>query len=342
MPEDVQLFFNDTMIAHDPGAGHPECPQRLEVIKESLVADPIKGARFVNATPASAEAVARIHQQRHIDNVEAVRGTAGQFDADTRISEKSVEAAFLAAGAGIQAVDSLLDRTSKRAFVLARPPGHHAEADRSMGFCIFNSIAIAAAHGIKRGCERIMIIDWDVHHGNGTQHSFYDRSDVLVFNTHQFPFYPGTGRTSEVGSGEGKGFTVNCPLPVRMGDGDYQKVYAELLRPVAESYKPDLILVSAGFDAHARDPLGSMEVSTEGYAELCGVVKNLAEQLTGGRFALFLEGGYDLIGLTESVRSCVQVMSGSRAPEQKMTAGKEGERALKFARESQKPFWNLD
>ncbi|MDF1660833.1 MAG: histone deacetylase [Planctomycetota bacterium] len=341
MTLDTRLYIHPTMTLHDPGHGHPESPQRLKTLYQSLEESPISGTAFVQATPASKEAIARIHQEHHIQHIEEARGRQSSLDADTSTSEKSVEAAYLAAGAGVQVIDDLLSGQTKTGFVLSRPPGHHAEADRVMGFCLFNTIAVAAAQARSKGIERILIVDWDVHHGNGTQHSFYEDPYVLVFNTHQFPFYPGTGRHSEVGGGDGRGFTVNCPLPAGMADGDYLKVFEEVLVPVAESYKPQLILVSAGFDAHIRDPLGAMNVSEDGYADLCGMVLNLAQRFSDGRLALFLEGGYDLQGLEKSVRSCIQVLTGKTPPQIKASAQKGGDKAIEFARAAQAPYWSL-
>lgn len=337
----TRLYTHPTMTLHDPGPGHPESPQRLKTLLKSLEDTPIPGAKFVQATAASKDAIARIHQRQHIEHVEASRGRRSFLDADTSTSEKSVEAAYLASGAGVQAVDDLLSGQTKTGFVLSRPPGHHAEADRVMGFCLFNTIAVAAAHARSKGIERVMIVDWDVHHGNGTQHSFYEDPQVLVFNTHQFPFYPGTGRQSEVGGGEGRGFTVNCPLPPGMADGDYLKAFRELLVPVAESYKPELILVSAGFDAHIRDPIGAMNLSEDGYGDLCGITLELARRFCDGRLALFLEGGYDLQGLEKSVRSCIQVLTGKRPPEISASAQKGGDKAIQIARAAQAPYWSL-
>lgn len=341
MSLDTRLYIHPTMTLHNPGPGHPESPQRLKTLYKSLEESPIPGTVSVQPSPASQDTIARIHEDHHIRAVEQARGHCRSLDADTSTSEKSVEAAYLASGAGIQAVDDMLSGQSKTGFVLSRPPGHHAEADRVMGFCLFNTIAVAAAHARSKGLERVMIVDWDVHHGNGTQHSFYEDPNVLVFNTHQFPFYPGTGRQSEVGGGDGRGFTVNCPLPPGMADGDYVKAFKELLVPVAEAYKPELILVSAGFDAHSRDPLGAMNVSEDGFGDLCGIVLDLAERFSEGRLTLFLEGGYDLEGLEKSVRACLQVLTGMRPPEMTAPAQKGGDKAIQIARDAQRPFWTL-
>jgi acetoin utilization deacetylase AcuC-like enzyme len=212
-------------------------------------------------------------------------------------------------------VRSVISGDAAQAFALGRPPGHHAERAAGMGFCQFNNIAVAAAHAIAdHGVERVLIVDWDVHHGNGTQHIFEDRADVLVFNAHQHPLYPGTGAIDETGRGPGADCTVNAPLPAGSDDATYIALFRELLLPIADAYEPQLILVSAGFDAHERDPLGGMRVTTSGFATLCRMVADLAERQSDGRLALVLEGGYDLDGLAEGVRACVDVLSG-KAPD---------------------------
>jgi acetoin utilization deacetylase AcuC-like enzyme len=200
----------------------------------------------------------------------------------------------------------------RHALALVRPPGHHAEADEARGFCLFNNVAIAAAHArAELGCERVLIVDWDVHHGNGTQHSFYDRDDVLLFSLHRYPFYPGTGDADETGRGAGAGYTVNVPFPGGQGDGDYLAACEALLVPIADAFAPDLVLVSAGFDAHYRDPLGGMEVTEDGYGAMAALVQAIAERHAEGRVVLLLEGGYDLSALGGGLRRCVDVLNGA-------------------------------
>jgi len=243
-----------------------------------------------------------------------VSRTAGQYgslDADTSVSPRSFDAALLAAGAAITMTAAVVKREATSAFVLVRPPGHHAEEDHAMGFCLFNNLAIAAAHArAELGVERVLVVDWDVHHGNGTQRAFYDRRDVLFFSLHQFPLYPGSGWVDEVGQGEGVGHTVNVPLPPSSGDADYEAAVREILVPVADTYKPDLVLVSAGFDAHHDDPLAGMNVTDDGFAHLAEAVRSIAERHAQGRLALMLEGGYDLEALGRSTRRCVEVLTG--------------------------------
>jgi acetoin utilization deacetylase AcuC-like enzyme len=293
------------------------------------------------ASPAPAEAVARVHRPEHVAAMQALRGRSAALDPDTSTSPGSVDAAFLAAGAAIEAVEALFDGRAGRSFALVRPPGHHAEADHAMGFCLFNNVAVAAEHARRTlGCERVLIVDWDVHHGNGTQHIFEARRDVLVFNTHQFPFYPGTGALQENGRGEGEGFTVNVPLPKGLGDSDYGAVFREILTPVATQFKPDLVLVSAGFDAHRDDPLAQMRVTEEGFAHLCGSVVALADQLCQGRVALVLEGGYNLEALARSVRASVGVLAGERAPEVQAESPK-GSLVLREAAKFHRGHWSI-
>jgi acetoin utilization deacetylase AcuC-like enzyme len=207
-----------------------------------------------------------------------------------------------------------------------------------MGFCLFNNVALAAAEAHARGLSRVLCVDWDVHHGNGTQHAYESRRDLLFVSTHQFPFYPGTGHESETGKGEGAGFTVNAPLPAGCGDGDYAAVFAEAILPIADAYQPELVLISAGFDAHRADPLAEMTVSDEGFAALCGAVKAIADRHCQGRMVLTLEGGYDLDALARSTRACIEVLAGASAPPLQPQARRASD-ALGRIRQAQKPFW---
>ena len=233
MADDVLLFFHDAMLEHDSGAGHPERPDRLRAICEKLKHSPISNVRWATPQPAARELIEQVHKPAYVDRLEALRNRSAALDADTTVSPGSIRAAYLAAGAAIEAVSAVVTGPAKRAFALVRPPGHHAEADRGMGFCLFNNVAVTAAHASAAlGRQRILIVDWDVHHGNGTQHIFWDRQDVMFFSTHRHPFYPGTGAVNEVGTAQGAGFTVNVPLPAGFGDGEYQAIFRELLLPV--------------------------------------------------------------------------------------------------------------
>ncbi len=315
MNDQVVIFFDESMIRHDPGPGHPERPARLQAIRQMLADLQFKGVKQATPKPATRSQVQRIHDSHYIDEIDSLRGKSTRLDEDTAISPASVDAAFLAAGAAINAVETVVHNKACRAFALVRPPGHHAERDRAMGFCLFNNIAIAAAHAIAElGCQRVLIVDWDVHHGNGTQHAFENRSDVLFFSSHQSPLYPGTGALEEVGIGTGKGFTVNAPLPAGFHDTDYIALFEKLLVPIADAYKPDLVLVSAGFDAHRDDPLAGMRMTEDGFASLCGIVRNIADRQAQGRLALILEGGYNLNALANSTKACIEILAGSAPP----------------------------
>ena len=343
-PGEVLLVSDPAMAEHDPGPGHPECPQRLAAVCDLLRTKPVAGTGWATPQPARCPLIERVHAPAYVDRLDQLRATTARPDADTLVSPGSIAAARLAAGAAIDAVSAVVSGRARRAFALVRPPGHHAEVDRAMGFCLFNNIAIAAAHArAELGCRRVLIVDWDVHHGNGTQHAFFDRRDILFFSTHRFPFWPGTGDLHEIGTDAGIGFTVNVPLPVGCGDTAYRAVFDELLVPIAEDFEPELILVSAGFDAHVRDPLGGMSMTTEGYGSLCSVVCELADRLCDGRVVLVLEGGYDLDALAGSVRACVDVLAGAAPPEPQEVKGSEDSaaRAIDEVRRVHRGSWPL-
>lgn len=248
----------------------------------------------VDFGPATREQLERIHHPDYLDEIEAAAASGGGWiDGDTLVGADSFAVASLAAGAAVAAVDAVLDGDIARGFVLARPPGHHATPDRGMGFCLLNSIAIAAAHALARGTRRILILDWDVHHGNGTQDAFYDTEHVLFCSIHQSPLYPGTGAGHERGQGAGVGFTLNIPLPPGRGDDDYHQVLTEIVTPAARAYAPELVLVSAGFDAHRDDPLAGMRLTEAGFTHLATAAARIAAESAGGRLVAVLEGGYD-------------------------------------------------
>jgi acetoin utilization deacetylase AcuC-like enzyme len=257
----------------------------------------------------------RVHSSRFVDALSKLRGEEGYLDPDTYVSAESIEVARLAAGSLVAMVDEILSGPVSRGVALLRPPGHHARPARSMGFCLLNNVAVAAAHARARGLRRVAVVDWDVHHGNGTQEMFWRDPSVLYVSTHQFPFYPGTGDVDETGEAEGAGYTVNVPLAAGGGDAVYASAFERVVLPVIESYAPELILVSAGFDAAARDPLAQMQLSPEAFGWMAREVARVAQASAQGRMALVLEGGYDLVSLEAGIRSSIEGMVLDRAAE---------------------------
>lgn len=343
MRHPVILVSDERMLGHETGAGHPERPDRLRAVTAALKSEAIEEARWIAPPLVDAEHVGRVHDPAYVERLASLRGQSAQLDPDTSMSPGSWDAAQVAAGAASEAVRAVCAEEGTRAFALVRPPGHHAERARAMGFCLLNNVALAAELAIHDfGCERVLIVDWDVHHGNGTQAIFDDRADVLLFSTHQSPCYPGTGAADEVGRGDGRGFTVNVPLPPGLGDPDHLAVFDRLLTPIAASYDPDLFLVSAGFDAHREDPLAQMEVTEAGFAALCEVVTGLADRHAEGRLALVLEGGYDLGALSRSVVAVTRVLAGQDAKRVVAEPGEAALRAIDRARAVQLPFWKFD
>ncbi len=297
---------------HDPGSFHPESPARLRAIDQALNhwpgRDRLQPIPLREATP---QELARVHRDSHIQRVAATEGKRASLDPDTQTSPASYRAALAAAGSLIALCDAALEGRVAHGAALVRPPGHHATPSRAMGFCLFNNVAVAAAHLVEaRGLERVLIVDWDVHHGNGTEEIFYQDPRVLYFSTHQSPFYPGTGAVDSVGRGQGEGYTINVPLPAGQGDSTFVRIFEDLLLPVANAFRPRFILVSAGFDAHRADPLGGMRLSSAGYGALTAVLRDIADQHCPGRIVLALEGGYDPPALGRSVVTCLEVLAG--------------------------------
>jgi len=298
---------------HHTGWGHPESPRRLEVIYDMLEDADMEG-RFedVPVREAAAEELQLIHSPRYVRRVASTAEVEyDQLDPDTVTSAGSYEAALLAAGGLCEAISMVVSGKLDNAFALVRPPGHHAEAGQGLGFCLFNNVAIGARYAqTALHLNRILIIDWDLHHGNGTQHSFETDPSVLYFSTHQYPYYPGTGASHEAGRKEGEGFTVNVPLSAGYGDGEYAVIFERILKPVAADFSPDLILVSAGFDIYRGDPLGSMKVSAKGFAGLTRLILDIAASCCSGKVVFTLEGGYDLTGLRDSVKAVLKELAG--------------------------------
>ena len=305
------IVRSDIFLEHDPGAWHPESPKRLEIIHDSLDTASFPGLRILTPRPATREEITLVHGAGHYHKMAETAGkTQCYLDADTQTSAGSFDAALAAAGGLIQLVGEVLKGELDNGFALIRPPGHHAEVDRAMGFCLFNNIAIAAAWALEmNGLSRIMIVDWDLHHGNGTQRAFYDDPRVLYLSTHLFPFYPGSGGLNETGVGEGIGYTVNLPMGPKHGDQDFVAIFQTIVKPLINKYRPELILVSAGFDTHAADPMGGMMVSPEGFAAMTYILKSSAEEVCQGRLVLTLEGGYDLHGQADSVCKVLEALT---------------------------------
>jgi acetoin utilization deacetylase AcuC-like enzyme len=294
---------------HETG-GHPEQPARIVAIERELSARGWLGFSRVRSEAVSIEALSAVHPPEHIEMVAALsRRGGGQIDMDTVVSEGSYEAALHAAGGATRLVDLLLDGSAPCGFSAHRPPGHHALPRRAMGFCLFNNVAVAARHALSgRGLERVMIVDWDVHHGNGTNDIFFDSREVLFLSIHQSPLYPGTGGASEVGSGDGTGFTVNLPVPPGAGDAEFVGLVEGVAVPLISAFAPQLLLISAGYDAHADDPLADCRVGEAGYAAMTRALQAAAGAV-GTPVGALLEGGYALGALARSVAATMEVLA---------------------------------
>ncbi len=305
----VGIVLDKLYMDHDNGPGHPETYERILAIVDMLNYTKLMD-EVVRIEPrdATKEEITLVHTSEHFDKMASTKGKPRVFlDADTSTCPVTFDAALRASGGLLSAIDSVLEGDVDRAFPLVRPPGHHAESDRPMGFCYFNNVAVGAAYLTQiKGLERVMVIDWDVHHGNGTQHIFGDNPNVLFFSSHQYPFYPGTGAAEEVGTGDGKGFTVNIPMDPGMGDEDFIKLYQEILNPIIGQYQPEFLLVSAGFDIFIEDPLGGMQVTPEGFAKLTRLITDQADKVCNGKIVFLLEGGYNLDGLWISTKEVIE------------------------------------
>lgn len=311
------VVVDQEYLKHFPGKSHPERPERIQVLLD--LASGLGNEKFQLLSPKAASR-ADIEHTHGADHVRLVESTSKvnryALDGDTITCRDSFGVGLLAVGGFLTLLDSIAAKEVQNGFALVRPPGHHALRNRAMGFCLFNSMAIGAEY-LKRahGANKILIMDWDVHHGNGTQDAFYDDPSVLFISTHQFPFYPGSGAVNEVGAGAGEGYTINVPLPAGCANTEYLQVFQDVVVPAAEKFKPEWILVSAGFDPHRRDPLGGMGVNEEGFAAMARKLVTLAERFADARIALLLEGGYDLAGLRNSVAAVLNELQAQKASE---------------------------
>ncbi len=309
----VGFVYDPIYLKHDTGQ-HVENATRLEAIISHLEKTRLKQQLIpIKPGAASIEELSLVHDKQYISHIQDVAQKGGGWlDADTIMSPNSYKVAAYAAGGAIKATEAVMDGKVASAFALVRPPGHHASPRRAMGFCLFNNVAIAAKYALaKYNLERLAIIDFDVHHGNGTQEIFYDNPQVLYISTHQYPFYPGTGSIDEAGVDEAKGTTVNIPLPAGCGDAEYLQAFEQIIVPAARRFKPQFILVSAGYDLHQADGIALMQVTTTGFAQMVKIIKELADELCSGRLVFSLEGGYDVTALAVSVKATFDVLLGN-------------------------------
>jgi acetoin utilization deacetylase AcuC-like enzyme len=345
MHTDLCLVDDPLFAEHAAPEGHPERPERLDAARAGLAKAHLGLPRATLAPrDASDGELGRVHAASYLEELGRVAGHDGYFDADTYYARRSVEAARRAAGGALALVDALVGGEARFGFAILRPPGHHARPSGAMGFCLLNNVAVAAAHARWRGVERVAVVDWDVHHGNGTQEMFYEDPSVLYVSLHQFPFYPGTGEAQETGHGEGRGATLNVPLSQGADDSVYLAAFERIIGPALEQFDPGLVLVSAGYDAHRRDPLAAMALSEGAYAAMTSRLIDALPHGADGRLGLVLEGGYDLAALSGSVAATVGALDGDPAsvPEPSsapISARHDAE--LRLVESIQKQFWRL-
>ena len=309
------FVFHPDYLKHDSGQNHPESTERLSSLithleKKGL----ILRLKNIQPYPASVEWLEAVHDPRYIKMVERIcQDGGGMLDPDTHVGSKSYEVALLAVGGVMAVVDAVMNKKIKNAFCAIRPPGHHAERDKAMGFCIFNNVAVGARYVQKRfGLKKVLIVDWDVHHGNGTQTIFLDDPSVFYFSVHQFPYYPGSGSENETGEEEGEGFTFNMPMFAGSGDLEYIEAFQSILYPLAKKFSPEFIFISAGFDAHEEDPLAGINLSEAGYKKMTEVITRLASECSEGRLVSVLEGGYNFRSLSVSVEKHIRALMGKK------------------------------
>jgi acetoin utilization deacetylase AcuC-like enzyme len=340
----IAVVDDERFEAHrDESGTHPECPERLQAAREGLRAALSEEQRLVvPAREALERELVRVHEPIYLRRLASqLHRGSGNLDPDTYFNKSTHEAAWLAAGGVIDLTTALLDGSARRGVALLRPPGHHAVANSSMGFCLLNNVAVAASAALASGLTRVAIVDWDVHHGNGTQDMFYDDPRLLFISLHQFPFYPGTGAPDEIGRGAGRGYTANLALPAGSGPEAYGAAFRAVVLPLLHTFHPELVLVSAGFDAHQRDPLASMNLDQTSYAALASALLEVVDEEGHGRIAFVLEGGYDLDALSASMRALAQTLAGERTelPQGKIHGNERD--AIAATRRQLAPFWQL-
>ncbi len=340
---DAAIIWDEAYADHDTG-GHPEGADRVNTMVAHLEGTDLwpRLRVFTGPEPATEDDILRVHTSTHLGIIKrAARGNGTWLDPDTHVSPRSYEVALLSAGGALLATD--LWQQGLVSFALIRPPGHHATPDRAMGFCLFNNVAIAAARLLEQGYERVAILDWDVHHGNGTQAAFYAEPRVLFGSAHEWPHYPGSGFFTECGEGAGEGFTVNVPLPAGADDGDYASAFDEVFDPIVRQFAPQALLVSAGQDIHRADPLGDMRVDEAGFAQMALRCVRLAQELCGGKLAFVLEGGYDRTATARAVEAVLRTVLDESAPDVPAGAGgtEKAAAAVARAREVQSAYWRV-
>jgi acetoin utilization deacetylase AcuC-like enzyme len=340
----VVLIHSDRFAEHQTPPGHPERPERAEVF--DVVADRWRkrAVEIVAPRTATREQLARVHDAAYLQTIAETNGRSERLDPDTYTSPESYEVALLAAGAAVDAVERVMSGSHRAAVALVRPPGHHAERYRAMGFCLFNNVAVAAAHARTEGARKVAIVDFDVHHGNGTQHIFDTDPQVLYLSMHQFPFYPGTGAAQEIGHGAGQGFTVNLPLDAGAVAEDFRDAFDAIVLPVLRQFEPDLLMLSAGFDAHEDDPLGGLRLTADAFGAMTMALRNVAEECCRGRVVAVTEGGYDLQALAASLNATIAALHDPLGPPTWPASGiasRRGSDSIAQARAALRPYWHL-
>jgi acetoin utilization deacetylase AcuC-like enzyme len=338
------LIHSERFAEHQTPPGHPERPERAEVFDAVASRWRDRGIEIVAPRTATREQLGRVHDAEYLRTIADTNGRSVRLDPDTYTSPESYEVALLGAGAAVDAVERALSGSQRAAVALVRPPGHHAERSRAMGFCLYNNAAIAAAHARAQGARRVAIVDYDVHHGNGTQHIFDADPHVLYLSTHQFPFYPGTGAATEIGHGAGQGFTVNLPLEAGSVAEDFRMAFDVVAVPVLRQFEPDLLIISAGYDAHEHDPLGGLRLTADAFGAMTMALRQVAEQCCRGRVVVLTEGGYDLKALAASLNATIEALHGPLAAPAWPSSGITSNRGAQTVRDTQaalRAYWHF-